>query len=281
MTIKAGVVGWPVEHSLSPVLHGYWLAQYGIDGSYEKIPAKPEEFRAVIDDLRSRGFAGVNVTVPHKEEAYALAQYHDEAAKAAGAVNLLVFHDDGRIEGRNTDAAGFEESVREKIGPLKGKTVVLIGAGGATRGAVLALDKLGASTVHVLARNHEQARTLTSSMTTNVSSTLMPGDLKNWVQVAQDADFVANTSSGGMTGKSQLEIDPSSIKNDAPVLDVVYSPIDTHLLKTARDQGNTVIDGLGMLMHQAVPSFEAFFGKRPEVTPGLRARLESELRAHG
>jgi shikimate dehydrogenase len=279
MTIKAGVVGWPIGHSLSPVLHGHWLNEYGIDGTYEKIAAKPEELSVVIADLQNRGYAGVNVTVPHKEAAYALANYHDEAAELAGAANLLIFHEDGKIEGRNTDAAGFEQSVRESVGPLEGKTAVLIGAGGATRGAVLALDKLGAATVHVLARNREQANTLVSSMADKVGSALAPGDLKDWPRIVRDADFVANTSSGGMTGKSLLEVDPTPIKYGTPVLDVVYSPIDTYLLKTARDQGSPAIDGLGMLMHQAAPSFEAFFGVRPKVTQALREALIKVLSA--
>jgi shikimate dehydrogenase len=278
MTAKAGVIGWPVEHSLSPVLHGYWLKEYGIDGKYELLPAKPEDFVAEIKRLQKEGYAGVNVTVPHKEAAYALADYRDEAAKAAGAVNLLIFNQDGSREGRNTDTFGFAESVRESVGSLEDKHVVLFGAGGATRGAILAADQLGASTIRVMGRDLARAYTLTNSMSTKTSAALIPDDMKNWSQVAGSADFVANTSSGGMTNKSPLAVDIAPIRPDVFVLDVVYSPIETALLKQTRAQGNVGIDGLGMLMHQAVPSFEAFFGIRPKVTSGLRAALEKVLR---
>ncbi len=192
MTVKAGIVGWPVTQSLSPVLHGYWLKQLGIDGEMLRTPAQPDEFRDVIARLRGEGFAGVNVTVPHKEAAFALADRVDAAAKMAGAANLLVFHA-GAIEGRNTDSYGLAESLRENIGALGGATVVLLGAGGAARGAVLALENLGAGTIHILNRDATRAQNLARDLTPHVNARLVPGalvfratrgpvDLRDWQQ---------------------------------------------------------------------------------------------------
>src|ERR1700749_4854942 len=159
----AGIIGWPVMHSLSPVLHGHWLAEHGIDGAMVPLAAQREDFTPVIDGSRAAGFAGVNVTVPHKEAAFAMAHSVDAAAKAAGAVNLLVFRD-GKMEGRNTDSLGLAESLREEIGALDGQTVVLLGARGAARGAILALEMLGAKHIHLLNRDSHRAKTLASSL---------------------------------------------------------------------------------------------------------------------
>jgi shikimate dehydrogenase len=276
MTAKAGVVGWPIEHSLSPVLHGYWLKQYGIDGEMLRVPARPEEFADVIARLRAEGFQGVNVTVPHKEAAFALAQKKDQAAVEAGAANLLIFRDG--IEARNTDTYGLVESLRAEV-PLADKSVVLLGAGGAARGAVLALNQLGASTIHILNRNAARAEVLAQALQKNLKSQLVPGALEDWSGVAGDAALLLNSTSAGMTGNPPLDLDLSLLNKSAAVCDIVYNPLQTQLLKDAAARGHKTIDGLGMLMYQAVPSFYAFFGVEPEVTPGLRAELERVLRA--
>jgi len=276
---RAGVIGWPVAHSLSPVLHGYWLKEHGIDGSYEKIPASPEDFTQVILRLRDEGYAGVNVTVPHKEAAFALADHKDDAAILAGAANLLVLGKDG-IEGHNTDFYGLMESLRENIGALTGKSAILLGAGGAARGAVLALDMLGASEIHILNRDAARADALAQAMAPHMPETeLLPGPLAGWNDVAFDAALVVNSTSAGMGSNPPLDLDLSLLLPDAAVCDIVYHPLETKLLKDAQARGLLAIDGLGMLMHQAVPSFEAFFGARPEVTPGLRAALVEALDA--
>ena len=280
MTRKAGIVGWPVAHSLSPVLHGYWLEKYGIDGAFERVPAEPGKFAAVIADLRAQGFSGVNVTVPHKEAAFALADKVDAAAKAAGAANLLVLGA-AMIEGRNTDSYGLAESLRETIGTLAGKNVVLLGAGGAARGAVLALEALGAASVHILNRDAARAQNLAVSLASHVNARLVPGALSDWTKVAAQAALVVNSTSAGMGGTPPLDLNLAVLPGDAVVCDIVYVPLQTTLLKDAVARGLKTVDGLGMLMHQAVPSFEAFFGRRPEVDVGLRARLERELRARG
>jgi shikimate dehydrogenase len=273
----AGIIGWPVTLSLSPVLHGHWLSEYGIDGAMVPLAARVEDFTAVIDGARRAGFKGVNVTVPHKEAAFALAHKVDDAARAAGAANLLVFREDG-IEGRNTDALGLAESLRESIGALEGKSVVLLGAGGAARGAILALEMLGAGKIHLLNRDAHRAKTLASSLSRQVRAPVEPGGLGDWRTVAGDAALVVNSTSAGMGAIPPLELDLSLLPKSAAVCDIVYSPLETMLLKDAAARGHKTIDGLGMLMHQAAPSFEAFFGVRPKVTPALRALLERVLR---
>ncbi len=274
---RAGIIGWPVAHSLSPALHGYWLRELGIDGEMVRLPATPEDFAAEIARVREAGFAGVNVTVPHKEAAFALADSNDEAAQLVGASNLLVFGEDG-ITGFNTDFYGLMESLRENIGALTSKTVILLGAGGAARGAVLALDMLGAETIHILNRDPARAETLAAMLAPQMPDTeLAPGALSDWNDAAFDAALVLNSTSAGMGSNPPLALDLSLLLPDALVCDIVYNPLETPLLKDAVARGLLTIDGLGMLMHQAVPSFEAFFGARPEVTPGLRAALVEAL----
>jgi shikimate dehydrogenase len=274
----AGIIGWPVIHSLSPVLHGHWLTEHGIDGAMVPLAAHREDFTAVIDGVRRAGFAGVNVTVPHKESAFALAHDVDAAAKAAGAVNLLVFRD-GKMEGRNTDSRGLAESLREEIGTLDGKTVVLLGAGGAARGAILALDMLGAANIHLLNRDSKKAVTLAAALAPQVKARIEPGALGDWAKAAADAALLVNSTSAGMTGNPPLDIDLGALPKTAAVCDIVYSPLETPLLKDAAARGHKAIDGLGMLMHQAAPSFEAFFGVRPKVTAALRDALIKVLSA--
>jgi shikimate dehydrogenase len=274
----AGIIGWPVAHSLSPVLHGHWLAEYGIDGAMVPLAAAREDFAAVIDGVRRAGFRGVNVTVPHKEAAFALAHKLDRLAQDAGAANLLIFGKDG-IEGRNTDALGLAESLRESIGTLDGKNVVLLGAGGAARGAILSLEMLGVRTIHLLNRDTHRAQTLAGSLSKQVRGAVKPGGLTDWQKVAGDAMLVVNSTSAGMGAIPPLDLDLSLLPKNAAVCDIVYNPLETKLLKDAAARGHKKIDGLGMLMHQAVPSFEAFFGVRPKVTPKLRAALVKVLSA--
>lgn len=277
MTMKAGIVGWPVTQSLSPVLHGYWLNEHGIDGEMLRLPASPEEFDAVIARARAEGFKGVNVTVPHKESAFALADRLDASAKVAGAANLLVFHE-GAIEGRNTDSYGLAQSLHENLGTLAGESVVLLGAGGAARGAVLALESVGAAAIHILNRDAGRAATLAQSLTPHVNAQLFPGGLTDWPLVAGNVALVVNSTSAGMSGNPPLDLDLAALPVSAAVCDIVYKPLETQLLRDAKARGHQTIDGLGMLMHQAVPSFEAFFGVRPEVTQGLRDALVAVLR---
>jgi shikimate dehydrogenase len=276
----AGIIGWPVNHSLSPVLHGYWLAEYGIDGAMIPLAARVEDFAVVIDGVRRAGFRGVNVTVPHKEAAFAIAHRADQAAKSAGAANLLIFHD-GEIEARNSDSIGLAESLRENIGALQGASAVLLGAGGAARGAILALEMLGAGRIHLLNRDSRRAGILAASLAPQVKAAIEPGALGDWSAVASGAALLVNSTSAGMGANPPLDIDLSRLPQSAAVCDIVYNPLETKLLKDAAARGHKTIDGLGMLMHQAVPSFEAFFGVRPKVTPALREALVKVLGERG
>lgn len=278
----AGVMGWPIAHSLSPILHGYWLREKKIDGALVPLQVRPEDFATVLMALRKAGFRGVNVTVPHKEAAFALADFCDAPAKAAGAVNLLVFHDDGRIEGRNTDAVGLRESLREELGgeKLRGQNAVLLGAGGSARGAVLALADHGVARIHILNRHTERAKALAAQLAPTVKSELVAGGMTDWPSVAGAATLLVNATSAGMNGKNPLVIDLEPLSRTAAVCDIVYNPLETELLQRARARGHVCLDGLGMLMHQAAPSFEAFYGVKPQVTEGLRALLERML-THG
>jgi shikimate dehydrogenase len=276
--IRAGIIGWPVSHSLSPALHGYWLKQYGIDGEYVRLPAEPlgkdAGFLGVVSHARHEGFVGLNVTVPHKEAAFKLADRRDKAAQITGAVNLLVFDED-RIEGRNTDHVGLRKSLEESLGEnaLTGKTVILLGAGGAARGAILALGEMGVAQIHILNRHQERANIIARGLALSVKAKLVPGPLGAFGSVAGEAALLINSTSAGMAGHEKPAVELSPLPVTAAVLDIVYNPLETELLKQAAARGHQVIDGLGMLMHQAAPSFEAFFGVKPEVSPGLRAAL--------
>ena len=276
----AGVVGWPITHSQSPVLQGYWLDEMKIDGALVPLAVRREDFARVILALRRAGFSGVNVTVPHKEAGFAIAHTVDAPAKADGAANLLVFRE-GKILGRNTDALGLAESLRESVGTLDGKSVVLLGAGGAARGAILSLEMLGAGKIHLLNRDAHRAKTLADSLSKQIRAPLESGALSDWASVAGDAALVVNSTSAGMAKIPPLELDLSALPKSAAICDIVYNPLETKLLKDASARGHKVIDGLGMLMHQAAPSFEAFFGVKPAVTPALRDALVKALQARG
>lgn len=257
----AGVIGWPVAQSLSPRLHGYWLAELGIDGAYVKLPVQPQDFSIVLRGLQRAGFRGLSVTVPHKEAAFAVAHRHDAAARAAGAVNQLVFHQDGSIEGLNTDVPGLAASL-EGV-DFAGKPVILIGAGGAARAALVALK--GASEIRLLNRTAGRGGAK---------------GLEHWADAAKGAALVVHATSAGMKGAPPVALDLSALPRDAVVCDIVYNPLETPLLKQARAAGLRTVDGLGMLMHQAVPAFRAFYAAEPKVTPALRRSLEEAL-GHG
>lgn len=276
----AGVVGNPISHSLSPRLHGHWLAAHGIDGAYVPLNIARESFSRGLRGLRMAGFVGLNVTVPHKEAAFALAERLDEAARISGAVNLLIFRD-GHIEGRNTDAAGLAASLAEKLGPeaLRGKAVVLLGTGGAARAAVVALGALGAGELRVVGRNAGRTETLMNDLKSSTKAVLHGFAWEEWPKAAMGATLLLNATSAGMRGQPPLALSLDPLPRAAAVCDIVYNPLETPLLTEARARGHATVDGLGMLMHQAVPAFEAFYGVRPTVTPALRKDLEDALHA--
>ncbi|GAA0580722.1 shikimate dehydrogenase [Rhizomicrobium electricum] len=274
--LLAGVIGWPVGQSLSPALHGHWLRQYGIDGAYVPLAIAPADFSRSIDGLVRAGFKGFNVTVPHKESAFALAVRHDAAATAIGAVNLLVTTADG-LEGRNTDAYGLAATLTQHLGAeaLRGKTAAIWGAGGTTRAAIHALDGLGVAEIRLFNRTPAKAVALASSFAGKTAAKLSGAGYDAWS--GRDVALIVHTTSAGMKQTPSLDLGLDDLPAGAAVFDAVYNPLETGLLAKARTRGLKTVDGLWMLLHQAVPSFEAFFGVRPEVTAALRAELVKAL----
>lgn len=264
----AGVVGWPVGHSRSPRLHGFWLEHHHIDGAYVPLPVRPEDLDRVLSALPRMGFGGVNLTVPHKEAALALVDDIEPLARRIGAVNTLVFREDGAIVGRNTDAFGFLENLRQGAPTWKPTTgaAVVLGAGGAARAACVALLDAGVPEIRLANRTRERAEALAGALGARVE--VVPWDERN--ESLAGAALLANTTTLGMTGQPPLEIQLDELPRGAVVTDAVYAPLETPLLAAARQRGNAVVDGLGMLLHQARPGFAAWFGITPEVTPELR-----------
>ena len=271
----AAVIGWPAGHSLSPALHFYWLKEHGISGAYVPLSVRPEDFKECVAALARMEFAGASVTVPHKEAAFALSAVHDEDARATGAVNTLVF-EDGKIRGLNTDVRGFAVSLTETFGEeaARAAPTVVLGAGGAARAVVLALARAGAPAIRVINRTRSRAETLRKISKKTPLKAFEWGD---WAGAFGGAGLLVNATSLGMTGGPALEISLDKLPIEAGVADIVYNPLETNLLHAARQRGHRTMDGLGMLMHQAVPAFAAWFGVEPQVTPALRAALEKAL----
>jgi shikimate dehydrogenase len=267
----AGVIGWPVAHSRSPLLHGTWLARYGIDGAYVPLAVRPEHFAACVVSLMRMGFAGANVTIPHKETAFALCDDVASSARRAGAVNTLVFRE-GRIEGSNTDGIGFMENLRAHgVDPSAGPALVL-GAGGAARAIGAALLDAGV-TVRFCNRTAERATRLAAEI---------GGVVVGWearAQALRDHALVVNTTSLGMAGHQALDLDLDRAPAGLAVADIVYVPLETPLLAAARAGGLRAVEGLGMLLHQAVPGFAAWFGVTPVVDAALYQLVAGDLLA--
>jgi len=275
--IKAGVIGWPVEHSLSPRLHGYWLKEYGIDGTYDAIPVDPENVEGFIRRLADNGFAGINVTVPHKEAAFAAVDETDVITKCIGAVNTIFVGADGKLTGRNTDGFGFMQNLREgapKWGSGDGPVVVL-GAGGAARSIIVSLLYDGVSSIRLTNRTQERGENLAIDIPADTGGdTKATIDIIPWEKRSSALDGAAllvNTTTLGMTGKDPLDLDLGNLPSSCVITDIVYAPLVTPLLAAAAARGNVTVDGIGMLLHQARPGFSAWFGVEPTVTDAQRA----------
>ncbi len=275
---RAFVTGYPIKHSRSPIIHGHWLNQYGLAGSYEMVEVSPEAFDGFIDDLISgkSGFIGGNVTIPHKETAFALAQNPDAIARELGAANTL-WLENGHLSASNTDGYGFTANLDARApGWSDGETAVVLGAGGASRAVIVALRDRGFKAVHVVNRTVERAAALAERF----GDTIHAHPLDALHEAMTDATIFVNTSSLGMEGSEVPPIDFSLLDANAVVTDIVYTPLVTPILSMARDQGFRVVDGLGMLLHQAVPGFEKWFGVRPTVDDALRALVVADLESH-
>lgn len=270
---KACVIGWPVAHSRSPLIHGFWLAAHGIDGSYEKAPVAPDDFVAFVEGMRARGFVGGNVTIPHKAAAAARCDRLTVTAARLGSVNTLWFEGDV-LWGDTTDGAGFLGALDQEApdwSARKGLAVVL-GAGGAAGPIVDALRGRGFDRVVVANRTLEKARALAAKLGATAVA------LEDVPPLLAEADLLVNTTSAGMEGQGALALDPAALPAQAVVDDIVYVPAVTPLLRAARDRGLRTVGGLGMLLHQAVPGFARWFGVTPQVTPELRALIEADIR---
>jgi len=271
---RACVIGHPIAHSRSPLIHNHWLATLGIPGHYDLQDVAPEEFAAFLAQLTARGYVGANVTVPHKEAAFRRVARRDAAAEAIGAVNTLWF-ENGALVGGNSDAHGFvtnlDQSAPGWVVP-QGRAVVL-GAGGAAHSATYALLRRG-MTVAVVNRTREHAQSLATYFGAGVDV----HDVGELPRLLPAADLLVNCTSCGMEGKPPLAIDIHALKAGAVVCDMVYVPLETALLADARGRGHRTVDGLGMLLHQAGFGFEKWFGVRPAVTPELRALVEADIR---
>ncbi|MBO6550378.1 MAG: shikimate dehydrogenase [Rhizobiales bacterium] len=271
--INAGVIGWPIKHSRSPLIHGHWLREHQIDGSYEKIAVEPTDLESFINNLKTNNLSGLNVTVPHKEMVFKFADLVTEDAKSIGAANTLWFENDKLIAG-NTDGYGFITHLKLSASTWEtNKPVMVLGAGGAARAILYALLNEGVPEINLTNRTRERAENLAKEFGPKIKVVEWE-DKENHLQ---NCGLLVNSTSLGMTGSAPLEINISPLPKNAICYDIVYAPLETQLLKDAKNLSLGTVDGLGMLLHQAVPGFEKWFGIRPEVTEELRQIILNDL----
>lgn len=276
MTIKAFVIGHPINHSRSPLIHGAWLAEHGIDGSYEAIDVAPDQLGAFFERLRDGEFAGGNVTIPHKEMAFTLSDRPDDLSGELGASNTL-WVEDGLVHATNTDGHGFTANLDERApGWDRCHAAVVLGAGGASRAVIQAVRDRGVKTIHVVNRTAARAQELADRFGPAVHAQPMAA----LSEVMKDAGLFINTTSLGMDGAAVPEIDFTVMKAGSIVTDIVYVPLKTPILAQAEAQGFAIVDGLGMLLHQAAPGFEKWFGRKPAVDAALRQIIIDDMAHH-
>ncbi len=271
--LLAGVMGDPVMHSRSPKLHNYWLAKYGLTGAYMPLAIAREHLRAALRALPALGFSGCNLTIPHKEAALKIVDTVDPLARRIGAVNCVVVAADGSLEGQNHDAFGYIESVREAQPGWRADTgpIVVIGAGGGARAVLVGLIDQGAREIRLVNRTLARAEALANELSDSITAL-------SWEErerALEDAAMLINATNQGMVGEPPLDLAIDRLPVSALVSDIVYIPRETALIAAARTRGNPMVNGLGMLLHQARPAFQAWFGIMPEVTPELRAMIEA------
>jgi shikimate dehydrogenase len=270
---RACVIGWPVEHSRSPLIHCHWLERYNLAGAYEKEAVPPESLAAFLSSLRQRGYVGANVTLPHKERTAALVDRRTETAAKVCAVNTLWFEGSALV-GDNTDVHGFLANLDERApGWDSGGPALVLGAGGAARAIVHAVLERSLTPVWLLNRTESRAQELGE----RYGPAVRPGPLGRMTEALRQARLVVNTTSAGLSGAADLPVDWKAARDDAIVADVVYAPLVTAFLKAAAARGLVTVDGLGMLLHQAVPGFERWFGHRPRVDEELRQLVLRDL----
>ncbi|MFA5949201.1 MAG: shikimate dehydrogenase [Hyphomicrobium sp.] len=264
--IRACVIGWPIEHSRSPQIHGYWINNYGLEGSYTKHAVAPEALERFIGQLASCGLAGCNVTVPHKEAVYRMASEHEASARAIGAANTL-WLENGKLHAANTDTYGYMTYLAA-CAPgwrMRDAPVAILGAGGAARAIIFGFLGQGVAEIRVFNRTRDRAEAIAAEFGPRIK-------VMDWSErstASRDVAVLVNTTAVGLAGNGSLDIDFTGFHPDCVVSDIVYVPLETQLLRAARSHGLTAVDGLGMLLHQAVPGFEKWFGIRPVVTQEL------------
>jgi len=270
----ACVIGWPVEHSRSPLLHGYWLKKYGIDGTYTKRAVAPEAVAGFLQSVRANGYVGCNVTVPHKAAAYSAADEREDSAKAVSAANTL-WLSDGKLVAANTDTYGYMTNLSEQAPgwDRRDAPVSILGAGGAARAIVFGFLDAGVSEIRVFNRTRARAETLAQQF----GSCVKVFDWSEREAGSRDSAVLVNTTTIGMNGDGTLDLDLAGFDPECVVSDIVYVPLETELLRKAKSQGLRTVDGLGMLLHQGVPGFEKWFGVRPEVTDELRNLIVGDI----
>jgi len=276
--IVAGVIGDPITHSRSPMLHGFWLDQYQIDGVLVPLQVSSADLSQAVAALPKLGFAGANVTIPHKEAVLALMDEVDSAAEIIGAVNMITVRRDGSLYGQNTDGFGFIENLKQQISwKSTGKTIVVLGAGGAARGVTYALGIDGAKKVTIINRTPSKADALIEDIGPHVKSETDSADWSEMGQRLEGADLLVNTTSLGMSGQPELNVPLEALPAGSAVCDIVYVPLETNLIKRSKSLGLSACEGLGMLIHQARPAFQTWFGRAPDVSQALYDLLKKDI----
>jgi shikimate dehydrogenase len=273
--IRACCIGWPIKHARSPLIHRYWLREYGIEGDYVGEGVEPARFADFFRRLADHGYVGCNITLPHKEEAFSLLDEVDPAAVAVGAVNT-VWIEDGRLVGMNTDVPGFLANLDDHVPNWDQETrhALVLGAGGAARGIVHGLLSRGVEIITVANRTRGKAKALAAASGANVHA----ASLGEAPALLPEVDLLVNTTALGMAGQPELDFPLEGLKSSAVVTDVVYVPLETDLLVRAAARGHRIVGGLGMLLHQAVPGFERWFGVTPKVTAALHDLVAADVR---
>ncbi len=271
--VLAGVMGWPVAHTRSPVIHNHWIAKHGLKGAYVQLPVQPDRLEAAIRGLPALGFAGCNITVPHKVNAMTLMDELHPQARRIAAINTVVVQPDGRLLGVNNDGIGYIQSLRDANPGWRGDAgpALVLGAGGAARAIVVALLDEGVPELRITNRTLEKAQALKDAFGDRV--TVVPWAERN--QAMAGVSLLVNTTTQGMHGQPALDVQLDDLPATAMVSDAIYIPLETPLLAAARQRGHQTVNGLGMLLNQARPAFQAWFGVLPEITPELRAAVQA------
>jgi len=269
--VMAGVMGWPVAHSRSPIIHNHWIRQYGLQGAYGLFPVQPDRIEDAIRGLRALGLAGCNITIPHKVNAMKLMDVVDPLALRMGAINTIVVTPEGALHGYNNDGFGYIQSLRDAKPDWQANAgpITVLGAGGAARAVVLSLLDQGATEIRLINRTRGKAQALADEF----GAAIQVFDWSERNEALSDIALLVNTTNQGMHGQPELDIQLDRLPQSTLVSDAIYIPLETPLLRAARLRGNETVNGLGMLLNQARPAFKAWFGVMPEITPALHQAI--------